>query len=398
MFIPIRTDYRMARVPWVNYLLVATNVIVFVLSYFVARGRFAFRLDTFLLDPDHLRLYQFFTAIFLHAGLMHLAGNMLFLWVFGNAVNDRLGHLGYLAFYLAGGVLAGVGYVLLGGHGPVLGASGAISAVTGAYLVLLPRARVMLLLWYFFVTTFEVSSLYFLLFQFLFNLWMALSPSFTRMAESGVAYIAHCSGYVFGIAVTAALLAVKLLPRDPMDLLSLFQAAHRRSRYRRMARAGYDPFSVMPPPGAPSRQWVGPKPAEAAATETAASRESQLRRQIEEAWRRKNLPEAAAKYLQLIQLADGAVLPQDQQLDVANQLMSAEQYPAAADAYERFLKHYGNYEHIADIYLMLGLLYGRYLQQVDQAERMLHRATETLTDERKLEWARADLEALRRRH
>ncbi len=388
----------MAHKPWVNYLLIGLNLAAFAMSFRWLMGRSTLPIERLFLDPNDLHLYQFFTAIFLHAGVAHLVGNMIFLWVFGNAVNDRLGHVGYLAFYLGGGVLAGVGYILMGGQSPVLGASGAISAVTGAYLVLLPRARVMLLMWYFLVTTFEVSSLYFLLFQFLFNLWLSLTPSLSHVAESGVAYAAHSSGYVFGIAVTAGLLALRLLPRDPLDLLNLIRAARRRAHYRRMVRAGYDPFSFTPrPPVHPPTRQVDAGAIPPAPAETPGALEAQLRRQIDEAWRRHDLSEAAAKYLQLLQVAEGAVLPQEQQLDVANHLMAVEQHPAAADAYERFLKHYGNYEHIADIYLMLGLLYGRYLHQYDQAEQMLQKAIETLKDERKLQWARADLEALRRR-
>ncbi len=390
----------MARVPWVNYLLIAVNVAAFVATYLsMLRGK-APAITHLLLDPDDARLYQFVTSIFLHGSIMHLVGNMVFLWVFGNAVNDRLGHLGYLAFYLGGGVLAGVGYILLGGHYPVLGASGAISAVTGAYLVLLPRARVTLLMWlFYFLTTIEVSSLYFLLFQFVFNLWMSLDARFGGMASSGVAYAAHSSGYVFGIAVTAALLAVRLLPRDPMDLLSLIRTARRRARYRRMIQAGYDPFSpIGDQVAAPQRRWVDAKATSTAPPDSPQAREQQLRREITRAWSRHDLPEAARKYLQLIQVAEDAVLPQDQQLDVANQLMAVEHYPAAADAYERFVSHYGAYEHIGDIYLMLGLLYGRYLHQDAEAERLLGLAVESLKDERKRQLAREDLEALRQRH
>ncbi|MCJ7543530.1 MAG: rhomboid family intramembrane serine protease [Phycisphaerae bacterium] len=399
MFIPIRTDYRMTRTPWVNYLLVAINVAAFVVSYRWMLSTGATPVTHLLLDPDNPRLYQFFTSIFLHGSIMHIVGNMVFLWVFGNAVNDRLGHAGYLAFYLGGGVLAGVGYILLGGHYPVLGASGAISAVTGAYLVLLPRARVTLLMWlFYFLTTIEVSSLYFLMFQFAFNLWMSLDARFGGAASSGVAYAAHGSGYVFGIAVTAALLATRLLPRDPMDLLNLVRAARRRAHYRRMVQTGYDPFNPVGSQIAdPQRRWVDAKTTAAAPPDTPEARELHLRREIAEAWSRHDLPEAAGKYLQLIQVAEGAVLPQDQQLDVANQLMAVEQYPAAADAYERFVNQYGAYEHIADIHLMLGLLYGRYLHQDAQAERLLRLALDSLKDERKRQLAREDLEALRQR-
>jgi membrane associated rhomboid family serine protease len=394
MFIPIRTDYRMTRTPWVNYLLVAANVVLFVIGYNGDSPLGRARIDHLLLHPDSPLLYQFFSCVFLHGSWPHLLGNMVFLWIFGNAINDRFGQAGYLAFYLAGGVLAGIGYVLLSGHAPVLGASGAISAVTGAYLMLLPRVRVTLLMVFYFITTIEVSSLYFLAFQLVFNLWMSFTPRFTGNYEGGVAYAAHGSGYAFGIAVTGVLLGVRLLPRDPMDLLNLMRSARRRQKYARMAHQGFTPLRPAPGADRPQR-WVEARVPPPLPPDTPAARETQLRRQVAEAYARNDMAETADKYLQLVQIAEDAVLPQDQQLDVANKLMESERYPAAADAYERFLKHYGDYEHLADIYLMLGLLYGRYLHQYERARDFLRRAAGLLTDPRKLELARGDLEALR---
>ncbi|HUT01536.1 MAG TPA: rhomboid family intramembrane serine protease [Phycisphaerae bacterium] len=393
MFIPIRTDYRMTRRPWVNYALIAANIALFVFGY--GGGNKAIR--PWLLDPNSPQLAQFFTSVFLHADLMHLLGNMLFLWVFGNALNDRFGHLAYLAFYLAGGVLAGVGYMLLAGRVPVLGASGAISAVTGAYLVLFPRVRVTVLVFLYFITTWQVSSVFFVGFQVVYNLLMTLAGT-----GGGVAYTAHSSGYVFGMLVAAGLLLARVLPRDEMDLLSLVGHSQRRQRYRRMVSQGYDPFQGTGP-GRPAVQaprrgrWVETKTVESARPGTQAARELELRRDISAACSRHDLAAAAGKYLQLVQIADGAVLSRQNQLDVANQLMSAEQYPAAADAYERFLRQYYAYEHVGDIHLMLGLLYGRYLHQYDQAELNLSRAIEALHDERKIGMARNELQAVRHR-
>jgi hypothetical protein len=311
--------------------------------------------------------------VFLHGDFWHLAGNMLFLWVFGNAVNDRLGNVGYLGFYLAGGVLAGVGYVLLAGHAPVLGASGAIAAVTGAYLVLLPRAQVTLLLILYFITPIEVSSLYFLLFQFVFNMFMSLV--YLPGMGGGVAYAAHSSGYAFGIAVAAACLAVGLLPRDAFDLLNLLRAQRRRTQYRRMVGRGYDPFNyVSSRIRQGERRWVDSQGGSAPA-DSAASRELALRREIAADLSRHDLPAATDRYLQLVQIADDAILPQSQQLDIANQLMAQERYPG-------------------DIFLMLGILYGRYLHQADRARTYLTQALERLSDPRKQEMARADLRAL----
>ena len=398
MIIPIRTDYRMTRTPWVNYALLAINIGVYFMGYHGGSASGMSRIYGWMLHPDNPNLEQFFSSVFLHGSFWHLAGNMLFLWVFGNAINDRFGHAGYLAFYLAGGVLAGIGYVLLAGGAPVLGASGAISAVTGAYLVLLPRSQVTVLaLLVYVLMPFEVSSLYFLLFQLLINLWMSFSPGITGNQAAGVAYAAHSSGYVFGIAVSAALLALRVLPRDSFDLLNLIKSHHRRARYQRMVAQGYDPFSYTGRrQGEPSR-WVGSRTVGAETGEMGEARELTLRREISQAIDRHDLPTAAARYLQLVQLAEDPVLSRPQQLDIANHLMAAEQHSVAADAYERFLKHYDDYEYVGDIYLMLGLLYGRYLHQYGQAEQNLQRALDRLEEPRKLELARNEMVAVRRR-
>ena len=394
MIIPIRTDYRMTLTPWVNYLLVAANVILFGLEY--VSPAFRTEIQTWLLQPDNPQLYQFFTCMFLHGGFWHLAGNMIFLWVFGNAINDRFGHAGYLAFYLAGGILAGVGYLLLSGTMPVLGASGAIAAVTGAYLVLLPRARVTLLVWlFYFILPLEVSSLYFLLFQLGFNVLMSFQQVAGSGEAGGVAFTAHSAGYVFGIAIAAAMLASKLLPRDQFDLLHLLKSVRRRQEFRSMVAEGYDPFNYGRPGTKPAPQrYVQSTATDAPLSDTHAARELDLRRQISQVLLQHDVPSAIPRYLELLQINPQAILPRQQQLDVANQLMASEQHAVAADAYERFLAHYGNYEYVGDIYLMLGLLYGRYLQKDTLARTYLERAAGTLSDRRKLDLARSELQAL----
>ncbi len=400
MIIPIRTDYRLSRTPWVNYALIAVNVIIFVLGYHAANQQGYHKIQSYVLHSDGPEVVQFFTSMFLHGGIAHLAGNMVFLWVFGNAINDRFGHVGYLAFYLAGGILAGIGYLLLSGQAPVLGASGAISAVTGAYLVLLPRSRVTVLaLLIYILYPFEISSLFFLMFQFVWNMVLTMGKlAGPYSGGGGVAYAAHSSGYVFGIVVAAGLLALRLLPRDAFDLLNLIRAKHRRARYQRMVAGGYNPFS---PVGNKLRQdnrrGGKTRTLDQIQPDSPEARELLLRREISEAFSRNDLQAVTKRYLELVQIADQPILSQPQQLDVANYLMASEQHAAAADAYERFLKHYPNYEYLADIYLMLGVLYGRYLHQVEPAERYLQQAIESLHDPRKLELARNDLQALRRR-
>jgi membrane associated rhomboid family serine protease len=138
------------------------------------------------------------TSMFLHAGLLHLGGNMLFLWVFGNNVEDELGPLPYAAFYLAGGVVATVAHVMVdaGSTIPVVGASGAVAGVMGANHVWLPRAPILTFLPPFFV--FDITARWLLLF------WFVLQ--FFTGPDTGVAWAAHVGGFVFGAVIGVGLL------------------------------------------------------------------------------------------------------------------------------------------------------------------------------------------------
>lgn len=148
------------------------------------------------------------TAMFTHAGLLHLAGNMLFLWIFGNNVEDSMGRLKFIAFYLLGGLAATAGQVAIGPNSvvPTLGASGAVAAVLGGYILLYPRARVLTLIFVvFFFTFLELPAIWFL------GIWFgeqvlfgALDLTSPTGAGGGVAYLAHVGGFAFGA------LAIKL--------------------------------------------------------------------------------------------------------------------------------------------------------------------------------------------
>ena len=144
-----------------------------------------------------------FVAMFLHGGWFHIAGNMLFLWIFGNNIEDRLKPGLYLVFYLLGG-LAATGLQLALGPAstiPNLGASGAIAAVLGSYLVLFPRARVYTLVIFFFITAIELPAVALLGFWFILQLFSGVG-SVGADVSGGVAYWAHVGGFAFGAAVT----------------------------------------------------------------------------------------------------------------------------------------------------------------------------------------------------
>jgi membrane associated rhomboid family serine protease len=154
-----------------------------------------------------------FYAMFMHGSLLHIGGNMLFLWIFGNNVEDSMGRVRFAIFYILGGLVATGAHVLAdtGSTVPTLGASGAIAAVLGGYAVLYPRARVLTLIFIIiFVTVIELPALVVLGLWFLLQIASA-SAAHGDLAGSGVAYYAHIGGFVFG------LLLIRLFAKNPHD-------------------------------------------------------------------------------------------------------------------------------------------------------------------------------------
>lgn len=201
---PIRDHNPSTRTPYVTYALIFINVAVFV-SYFGKLG-VAAEINPFLaqwalvprwfLDGDNL--YTPITAMFLHGGIMHLLCNMLFLYVFGDNLEDQLGHTAFLAFYLLGGIAAALGHVISDHNSltPMIGASGAIAAVMGGYLLLFPRAKVDV--FFFFIVFFRIIPL---------PAWVVLGVWFgiqlfnsaaMNAGDAGVAYWAHSGGFIAG--------------------------------------------------------------------------------------------------------------------------------------------------------------------------------------------------------
>jgi membrane associated rhomboid family serine protease len=359
MFFPIRTDRRLQHTPWLNVSLICANVAVFVVWQ---------RADVrpYMLNPVEPRLFQYVSYQFLHDGWMHLAGNMLFLYVFGNSVEDRLGKFGYLCFYLAGGIIAGLGHGLVE-QSPVLGASGSCAAVTGAYLALFPLSNVTLFYWFFFIGTFEVPSMLLILFN-------AGKDLVFQLGGAGqVAYLAHLSGYAFGFAIGMGLLWVRLLPREPYDLLSLIARQRRRAQFRSLTRSGYEPWSGK----APSSMTADGEPAEQTPDQ---QRALELREKLLESLRAQDRDAAVDHYASLLDLNPDQVMSQQHQLDLANHLMTRERYDLAARAYELFLGTFSSYAQKEQIELILALIYVRYLERGQRARELVHKALPRLRE------------------
>jgi len=212
MLIPLKDNNPSRSYPVVNITLLLANVVVFLYQlalppydqklFILSNATIPARIPAFL--AGHVGFEAAFlpliTSMFLHTGFLHLAGNMLFLWIFGDNVEDSFGHLPYLFFYLVCGLGAGLLHVLfnLGSTIPALGASGAISAVMGAYMVLYPRERILTLVFIFVVPIPAVFILgYWFLLQFLAGI-DALGTS----AKGGVAVWAHVGGFLLGVLLT----------------------------------------------------------------------------------------------------------------------------------------------------------------------------------------------------
>jgi membrane associated rhomboid family serine protease len=220
--IPLRDDVPSRTIPFVNYAIIALNILAFVLELGMGRG-----LESYLrqaavipalyaggdgrlalaevvatsLQPDlGLRV---FVSMFLHGGILHILGNMLYLWIFGDNVEDRLGHFRYLVFYLLCGWAAAYAHIWADAASriPSIGASGAIAGVLGAYTVLYPRARVVTLLPLgFFTQLVQVPAVFFLVFWFLQQfLYGALSLGARTAETGGVAWWAHIGGFAAGL-------------------------------------------------------------------------------------------------------------------------------------------------------------------------------------------------------
>jgi membrane associated rhomboid family serine protease len=149
--IPIRDGIPTRETPVVNYLLIAANVLVFLWMFLMPESALETIVNKYAMVPAHFAdgvtladMMTIFTSMFMHAGLAHIGGNMIYLWIFGDNVEDRLGHFWYLMFYLVGGVVASLTHLFTnwGSELPTVGASGAIAAVLGAYLLLFPASGI----------------------------------------------------------------------------------------------------------------------------------------------------------------------------------------------------------------------------------------------------------------
>jgi rhomboid family protein len=221
--IPIRDDQPRFSTPYVTYFLIAINVLIFLMEFALDPASLRGLIYEFGMVPSHVTglisgghsspavaLVPMFTSMFLHGSWMHVIGNMWFLWIFGDNVEDYLGHFKYLAFYLVSGVAAALAQIVVNPLStvPNVGASGAIAGVLGAYFILYPKARVLTWFFYFF---FYVPAWVMLGYWFVYQFLSGAATSITQAGQNsgGIAFWAHVGGFVSGIVL------IKILPERP---------------------------------------------------------------------------------------------------------------------------------------------------------------------------------------
>jgi len=207
--IPLKDDIPSRSFPLFNILLIIANIVVFFYELTLSPLRlrlffYQYGVVPYYLWQFDLPLRNLLTSMFLHGGWVHLLGNMLYLWIFGDNVEDRMGHFRYLIFYILAGIFASLVQSLVSPFSkvPMIGASGAISGVLGAYLVFFPYARVLTLVpLFFFINIIAIPAFVFIPFWFLLQLFngiLSLPASFAGRG-GGVAWFAHIGGFIFGL-------------------------------------------------------------------------------------------------------------------------------------------------------------------------------------------------------
>ena len=319
-----------------------------------------------LLRPDELSATGLLGSAFLHGGWGHLLGNMLFLYIFGNNINDALGHAAYVGFYLGGAVAAGLVHAALS-DSPALGASGAVFAVNGAYLAMYPRSRVVLLVFYLIITTISLPAIWLMGIYFALDLFMGLNTSV--FGQSGnVANWAHVGGMVFGVVVAVGMMRIGLVPRDRFDMLAMLERRKARranaAELRKLGQTHQSAMDIVP----------------ASKADPLVAQTQDLRAQIAEASDHGEATRAADLYLELVRIDPRQTLARDAQLEMANQLYRESRHADAAAAYERYLERFAPRPDAesAGARLILGLLYARYLDDAARARQTLSRAADEL--------------------
>ncbi len=369
MIIPLGTELTLPRRPIVTQLLVFACVAVHLAMYALDRtnpeqARQVLQFG-WVQGGDGFHWWGLVTSAFLHGGWMHLAGNMVFLWVFGPSVESRFGRFGFLGFYLAGAAVSGGAHALLESS-PAVGASGAIAAVTGSFIVSFPQTRVKVL-WLIGFVVMQAPAWWVI------GLGVLWSLFATGLGvDSGVAHIAHLAGYVWGIGLTMLLIGVHVFPRQPYDLFTALRQAKRRRDLRSAAETARSPARV-----AARLEPMDPR----------ANAIALARAEVSVLVESQNLDEAAATYTTMMTKYDDAsvalrTMPRQTQYAIATHLYGAGQFGEAVDAFSLLLEVYPGDAEADQIRVLMARALVRHLGRPAEAAGLLDQVIESgRTDE-----------------
>lgn len=373
MLIPIGTDRVRKRPTVVTYWLIGICCVVFLVQFLIGRSNQQLEqtyIDPLILNPSTLKWWQFITHQFLHGDLMHLLGNMLFLYVFGPCVEDRFRRLGFLAFYLLGGVFAATAHIFFDvGHtadglllpaSRVLGASGSIAAVAGAFLVLFPLTGVRVVLLFFVIGMYVIPAWWFVVFSIVKDLVLE------SFHDEGIAHIAHLGGYTAGAIFAMLLLWGKIIPREPYDLFSIGRQAKRRREFRELASKGTTP-------------WLGDpgKPAKSGDLTADDTRIAERRAEVSHLLASCKKAQAVERFAALLTDFPDTIMSRSTHLELANHTFAAGNHRIAAVAYERFIAKNPSDRETPGIKLMLAVIHARYLNDTSRARTLLAEIDDT---------------------
>ena len=345
--IPLGTD-RITRKTPTTITIVVLNIAIFLLislglnAQSTATASKAAEIEQFGVFYPGLQMvlahpWTLVTYAFLHdpSGLSHVAFNMLFLWIFGRAVEDRLGSVWFAVFYIAGAIVAALGQWLIS-PAPMIGASGAVAAATGAFAALCPRSRVRVL---FFFTIIEIPGIVLVLIFVGLDLFGQLGQSVSSASRGGIAYSAHLFGYAFGMLTMLALLGSGILKRTEFDLFFIMKQMKRRREMRAAVNQSRSPWvndisklSVATPQATPDALRAG----------------IPMRRQLSDSDAKRELHDAGTRW-------------------------SRGEFSAAANAWERFAQRFPSHPDSDGALLLAAVTYARKLNDPTRARELAQR-------------------------
>jgi membrane associated rhomboid family serine protease len=355
VIIPLSIVRFQNRRPVITWTLLALNILIHIFMVALTKQNPQLKLqilDWAMYNPQAPKPLALITYAFFHADFWHLLGNMLILWVFGPSVEDVLRKWGFTLLYLVGGIVAAFLHSIFE-DAPVIGASGAIAAVTGAFLVMFPKTYVKVL-WFFILIGFYTLPAWIFI-------ALAIAKDFllTGIGNSNVATIAHIGGYILGFALSFALLATKIVPSEQSSLVFMFKQSQRRNAMRKAFEDG-------------TKERTNPTIRLTDLQQAQLTKLTALRAQIGLHISKTDTSRALASYDELLALtrsisspealglAKPLLLSRRLQMDLANALFASARHAEAANAYTLFAENYPDDPHAPRAWLLVALVHMRY--------------------------------------